>query len=128
MVYIKQRWSASFQSIPPSLIIEESYLQTFLHTLLQTIHRIRIFEGLFFKHSLKDCQSFLFIHCPARLSSDLLQRRYCPHLEYTSSVSYLINIQRGYSAFGKMAAIASLIPDRPSAQRICPSVFRFIQD
>ena len=33
MVYIKQRWSASFQSIPPSLIIEESYLQTFLHTL-----------------------------------------------------------------------------------------------
>ena len=29
MVYIKQRWSASFQSIPPSLIIEESHLQTF---------------------------------------------------------------------------------------------------
>ena len=36
MVYIKQRWSASFQSIPPSLIIEESYLQTFLHTLLKS--------------------------------------------------------------------------------------------
>ena len=33
MVYIKQRWSASFQSIPPSLIIEESYLQTFSHSL-----------------------------------------------------------------------------------------------
>ncbi|OUN39039.1 hypothetical protein B5G26_15735 [Anaerotignum lactatifermentans] len=37
MVYIKQRWSASFQSIPPSLIIEESYLQTFLHTLFLAI-------------------------------------------------------------------------------------------
>ena len=40
MVYIKQRWSASFQSIPPSLIIEESYLQTFLHTLLKEDSRL----------------------------------------------------------------------------------------
>lgn len=37
MVYIKQRWNAQFFSIPPNLIIEESYLQTFLHTLLFAI-------------------------------------------------------------------------------------------
>ena len=47
MVYIKQRWSASFQSIPPSLIIEESYLQTFLHTLEQPL------EGVLRAYSLK---------------------------------------------------------------------------
>ena len=35
---IKQRWSASFQSILPSLIIEESYLQTFLHTLRKAVN------------------------------------------------------------------------------------------